>query len=64
MERLGRVLVTLGGGDPENYTLEVIQAIQKADVPGLEATVVIGASNPHSNVLEAAIGQTRNETDR
>jgi len=54
-----RVLVTLGGGDPENYTLKVIQALQKVDVSGLEATVVIGASNPHADVLEAAIGQSR-----
>jgi UDP-2,4-diacetamido-2,4,6-trideoxy-beta-L-altropyranose hydrolase len=53
-----RVLVTLGGGDPENYTLKVIQALQKVDVSGLEATVVVGASNPHANVLEAAIGQS------
>jgi UDP-2,4-diacetamido-2,4,6-trideoxy-beta-L-altropyranose hydrolase len=54
-----RVLVTLGGGDPENYTLKVIQALRKVDVPGLEATVVVGASNPHANTLEAAIGQSR-----
>lgn len=54
-----RVLVTLGGGDPENHTLKVIQALQKVDIPGLEAIVVIGASNPHAEVLEAAIGQSR-----
>ncbi len=54
-----RVLVTLGGGDPENHTLKVIQALQKVDVPGLEATAVIGASNPHADVLEAAIKQSR-----
>jgi len=53
-----RVLVTLGGGDPENYTLKVIQALQKVDVSGLEATVVVGASNPHANVLEAAARQS------
>jgi len=54
-----RVLVTLGGGDPENYTLKVIQALQKVDVPGLETTVVIGESNPYVDVLEAAIKQSR-----
>jgi len=52
-----RVLVTLGGGDPENYTLKVIQALQKVEVAGLEATVVIGASNPNVDVLEAATRQ-------
>lgn len=50
-----RVLVTLGGGDPENYTLKVIQALQKVDVSGLEATVVIGATNRHEDKLEKAV---------
>jgi len=54
-----RILVTLGGSDPENHTLKVIQALQKVDVPGLEATVIIGASNPHADVLEAAVRQNR-----
>lgn len=53
-----RVLVTLGGGDPENHTLKVIQALQKVDTPGLEATVVIGASSPYTDVLSAAIKQS------
>ncbi len=50
-----RLLVTLGGSDPENCTLKVVQALQLMDTPGLEATVVIGAGNPHAEVLEAAI---------
>jgi len=54
-----RVLVTLGGSDPENFTLKVIQALQEVKVPGLEATVVIGASNPHVDTLEAAVRQSR-----
>ncbi len=54
-----RVLVTLGGGDSENYTLKVIHALQRSDVPGLEATVVIGASNPHGDILKAAVRQSR-----
>jgi len=54
-----RVLVTLGGSDPGNYTLKVIQALQKVDISGLEATVVIGASNPHADVLKKAMEQSR-----
>lgn len=54
-----RVLVTLGGADPENHTLKVIQALQRVDVPGLEATVVIGVSNPHLGMLKETIGQSR-----
>lgn len=53
-----RVLVTLGGADPENHTLGVIQALQRVDVPRLEATVIIGESNPHTDVLEATTRQS------
>ena len=54
-----RVLVTLGGADAENHTLKVIQALDKIDILGLEAIVVIGASNPNVDVLEAATRQSR-----
>ena len=54
-----RILVTLGGSDPDNHTLKVIQALQEVDIPGLEATVVIGPINPNSDVLEAAATQSR-----
>jgi len=53
-----RVLVTLGGGDPENHTLKVIQALHKMNTADLEAVVVIGASNPHARVLESAVRQS------
>lgn len=53
-----RVLVTLGGGDPDNQTLKVIQALHGVDIPSLEVTVVIGASNPHAESLEAAARQS------
>lgn len=55
-EVAGRVLVTLGGVDPENHTLEVIQALAGLQVAGLEATVVMGASNPHRETIGETIG--------
>ena len=48
------ILVTLGGSDTENQTFKIIQALPQANIPGLEATVVIGASNPHIDVLKTA----------
>ncbi len=54
-----RLLVTLGGSDPENITLKVLQALQQVEVPGLEAAIIIGASNHHSNMLQAAAKQSR-----
>ena len=50
-----KVLVTLGGGDPDNQTLKVIRALQRMDVDGLEAVVVVGASNPHFRELQSAV---------
>lgn len=50
-----KVLVTLGGSDPDNQTLKVVRALQQVDVSGLEAVVVAGASNPHHQELEFAI---------
>jgi UDP-2,4-diacetamido-2,4,6-trideoxy-beta-L-altropyranose hydrolase len=50
----GKLLVTLGGGDPENVTLKVMQALQQVAVPDLEVIVVVGGSNPHLEALRAA----------
>ncbi|MFO0852002.1 MAG: UDP-2,4-diacetamido-2,4,6-trideoxy-beta-L-altropyranose hydrolase [Gemmataceae bacterium] len=49
-----KVLVTLGGADPDNVTLAVIEALGKVRVEGLEVVVVVGGSNPHRASLEAA----------
>ena len=49
-----KVLVTLGGGDPDNQTLKVIRALQQVDLDGLEAVVVVGASNTHFRELQSA----------
>jgi UDP-2,4-diacetamido-2,4,6-trideoxy-beta-L-altropyranose hydrolase len=43
----GKVLVTLGGSDPDNVTLMAMQALSQLRVDGLEAAVVVGASNPN-----------------
>ncbi len=53
-----KVLVTLGGGDPDNQTLKVVRALQHVDVDGLEAVVVVGASNPHFRELQSVAGNS------
>ena len=50
-----RVLVTLGGSDPENATLKVIEALRQVKVDGLEAVIVAGGGNPHREQLAAAV---------
>lgn len=46
-----RVLVTLGGGDPSNVTGRVIDAIGRLEGAAVEAVVLVGAGNPHAQVL-------------
>jgi UDP-2,4-diacetamido-2,4,6-trideoxy-beta-L-altropyranose hydrolase len=55
-ELASKVLVTLGGSDPENLTLRAIEAIVglRSDLPSLQAVVVVGVANPHLPALEAA----------
>lgn len=49
-----RVLVTLGGADPNNITPKVIQALGLVRVSSLETVVVVGGSNPYYEELQAA----------
>lgn len=49
-----RVLVTLGGSDPDNVTARVVEALAALDVADLEARVIVGAANPHRAALERA----------
>ncbi|MFC1821074.1 UDP-2,4-diacetamido-2,4,6-trideoxy-beta-L-altropyranose hydrolase [Thermodesulfobacteriota bacterium] len=50
-----KVLVTMGGGDPDNVTLKVMQALQQIDIGRLEVEIVVGANNPHFLELQSAI---------
>lgn len=50
-----RLLVTLGGSDPDNVTRTLIEAIAGLNVDGLQTTVLVGGSNPHQASLDAAV---------
>jgi UDP-2,4-diacetamido-2,4,6-trideoxy-beta-L-altropyranose hydrolase len=50
-----KVLVTLGGSDPDNVTAKIIQGLQKINGEGFDAVVVAGTSNPHLSDLEAVL---------
>jgi len=41
-----RLLVTIGGSDPDGLTARVIEALPAIGSPGLAATIVAGGSNP------------------
>jgi UDP-2,4-diacetamido-2,4,6-trideoxy-beta-L-altropyranose hydrolase len=50
-----KVLVTLGGSDPANVTLKVLQALKKIRVAGVEVVAVTGGINSHHQELRAEI---------
>jgi len=50
-----KVLVTLGGSDPENGTLKVIQALPQLPLPDLEVTIVVGPSNPYLEQIRSEV---------
>lgn len=54
-EKAKKILVTLGGGDPDNVTLKVIKALKLLNDPDLEVKVVVGPNNPHIDTLKNAI---------
>ncbi len=53
------VLVTMGGSDPDNITLRIIQTLQQVHTQGLDVRIVIGPTNPHRASLEEAISNSR-----
>jgi UDP-2,4-diacetamido-2,4,6-trideoxy-beta-L-altropyranose hydrolase len=57
----GKILVTLGGADPDNFMLMVIQALKLVNITGLEAKIVVGPTNPHVEKLEREIQCDRTE---
>lgn len=47
-----KVLVTLGGSDPDNITGKVVESLDGLD---LEVRVVVGGASPHREILQSSI---------
>lgn len=50
-----RILISMGGGDCNNVTLQVLEALEEIKNMQLTVEVVIGASNPHRPSLQGAV---------
>ncbi len=53
-----KVLIAMGGSDPENVTAKVVSALGLVDVKGLETTVLMGGGNPHVAGLRELAGRS------
>jgi spore coat polysaccharide biosynthesis predicted glycosyltransferase SpsG len=53
-----KLLVTLGGADPENITETVVRALDLVSVDDLEVVVVVGGTNPHLDALRTAVARS------
>ena len=53
-ETARKILVTLGGSDPDNVTLKVIEALRQLETARLQIRVVAGPANPHIDELGQA----------
>ncbi|MBI4522803.1 MAG: UDP-2,4-diacetamido-2,4,6-trideoxy-beta-L-altropyranose hydrolase [Deltaproteobacteria bacterium] len=50
-----KILVTLGGSDPDNQTLKVLERLGQVKANKFEVTVVVGPGNPHIGKLQSVI---------
>jgi spore coat polysaccharide biosynthesis predicted glycosyltransferase SpsG len=50
-----KILITLGGADPENVTAKVVDAVGQIKIAGLEVIVVTGSNNPNFAALQNSI---------
>ena len=50
-----KILVTLGGADPDNITLKVLRALLRTRLNGFGVDVIVGPANPHIKELEFEI---------
>lgn len=57
-----RILVFLGGGDPDNLTTRAIEAIQALGRPDIATDVVVGVSNPHLGSIREFCNRIPNTT--
>jgi spore coat polysaccharide biosynthesis predicted glycosyltransferase SpsG len=53
------ILVTLGGADPDNITLKIVRALLRMELEEVKLDIVLGPSNPNTEVLEREIEEAR-----
>jgi UDP-2,4-diacetamido-2,4,6-trideoxy-beta-L-altropyranose hydrolase len=54
-DKAKNILVTMGGSDPDNVTVKVIEALKLLNKPDITVRIIIGPANPHKEMLRKAI---------
>ena len=54
-----KLLVTMGGSDPDNVTCRAMEAIEQVAIENVEVIVVAGGSNPHLASIAASVAKSR-----
>lgn len=58
----GKLLISMGGADPDNNTLKVLKAVNLIE-PSLTVRVVVGAANPHYETLVKEVSGSRQKVE-
>jgi UDP-2,4-diacetamido-2,4,6-trideoxy-beta-L-altropyranose hydrolase len=54
-EHAGKILVTIGGSDPDNLSLQILESLSQLKDANLEVVLVAGGSNPYLRELQCTI---------
>ncbi|MDA8090437.1 MAG: UDP-2,4-diacetamido-2,4,6-trideoxy-beta-L-altropyranose hydrolase [Nitrospiraceae bacterium] len=55
-DKAERILIMMGGSDPENITGGILSVLSSSEISGLNLTVVAGAANTYIEEIKAIIG--------
>jgi UDP-2,4-diacetamido-2,4,6-trideoxy-beta-L-altropyranose hydrolase len=56
-ERARKILITIGGSDPDNTSSQILRSLEILGRKDLEVALVVGSANPHFDALKAAAEQ-------
>lgn len=58
-----RILITMGGSDPDNDTGKVIRAVKKVSLEHVEIRAIVGAGNPYGETLAVQAGRAGHDVE-
>ncbi len=50
-DRAEKILITMGGSDPDNVTSKALDALCLLEAPGVKSRIIIGPANPHHEMI-------------